>query len=456
MTSMTARLFALLVVATGLVWASGIAWIYSGSKKDLERVLDARLEEASRMVGSLIENADVKISTGVSGLRVQGTSTAIADRAKSEFELACQIWSIHGELVGRSAHAPTQALTTTATGFSNQDIGGARWRVYAHEDHARGLRVLVGDRIDRRESLVRGLVYGLVVPGIGVFFVLSGLFWIVLREGLGPLHRLTQAVASRDPDETEPVDIGAAPREIRPVVDALNGLLSNVISAREHERSVTAYAAHELRTPLAGLRTQVQVALAANDPETRKTALKNAIVAVDQTTRLTRQLLALAEIEADTEPAQRAWIHVGEHLETIGRELTSRGGPTPITICPKLGATRILVNPDAFHIAARNLAENALQHSPPGGPVQWTLCGAAGGASISIEDSGPGLDDEEILLVTQRFYRGRNKTAIGSGLGLAIAKTALEKDGLALHLARCEPGPGLRASIMLGSERIEL
>lgn len=456
MNSMTARLFALLVVATGLVWASGIAWIYSGSKKELERVLDARLEEAGRMVSSLIENADVKVSTGVSGVRVGGKSTAIAGRAESDFELACQIWSIHGELVGRSAHAPTQALSTTSTGFSDQDIGGTRWRVYAHEDDTRGLRVLVGDRIDRRESLVRGLIYGLVVPGIGVFFVLSGLFWIVLREGLQPLHRLTHTVASRDPDETVPIDIGTAPREIRPVVDALNGLFSKVISAREHERSVTAYAAHELKTPLAGLRTQVQVALAANDPDMRKTALRNAIVAVDQTTRMTRQLLALAEIEADTEPARREWINAGEHLETIGRELVPRDGETAIAVCPRLKATRILVDPDAFHIAARNLAENALQHSPPGESAHWTLGEADGNASIGIEDSGHGLDDQEMQLVTQRFYRGRHKTGIGSGLGLAIAKTALEKDDLALRLERREPGPGLRASIMIGSDRIAL
>ncbi len=453
MNSMTVRLFLLLLVATAVVWASGIAWIYAGSKQELERVLDARLEEANRMVSSLIENADVRVSTGVSGVRVGRHSTSIANRVKSEFELACQIWSINGELVGRSMHAPESALTASVSGFSNQEIAGTRWRVYAHEDHARGLRVLVADSIERREALVRGLVSGLAIPGVVVFFILSGLFWLALSKGLGPLHRLQHAVASRDPDEQAPIDIGETPREIRPVVDALNGLFSKVVSAREHERSVTAYAAHELRTPLAGLRTQVQVALAANDPDTRDKALKNAIVAVDRTTRMARQLLALAEIDADSERSPHTWINAGERLTAIANELASSGRTASLSVAPDLFGVRILANPDAFHVAARNLSENALQHSPPGSAVRWTLLVRDGSLSIGVEDLGPGLDDDELALVTQRFYRGRNKTGIGSGLGLAIAKTALEKDDLALVLERRAPEPGLRASIEIGARR---
>lgn len=453
MNSLTVRLFGLLLIATGLVWLSGIVWIYAGSRQELERVLDARLEEASRMVSSLIENADVKVSTGVSGLRIAQSSSAIADRVKTEFELACQIWSIDGRLVGRSTHAPMAALTTASNGFSEQQIGDTRWRVYAHEDSTRGLRVLIGDSIDRRERLVRGLVHGLVVPGVVVFALLTGLIWIAIRKGLGPLHRLTEAVDSRDPDELAPIDIGHTPREINPVVNALNELFSKVVSAREHERSVTAYAAHELKTPLAGLRTQVQVALAANDPDTRDAALKNAIVAVDQTTRMARQLLALAEIEAGSNLPHREWMDAGKRLLLVTAELERPRPATSPAVSPELASFEILVNPDAFHIAARNLAENALQHSPLNSTARWTLRLDDAAFLIAMEDAGPGIPPEEIPLVTQRFYRGRNKTGIGSGLGLAIAKTALEKDGLALRLEARSPEPGLRASIVISRER---
>lgn len=455
MTSMTARLFGLLLVATGLVWLSGIAWIYSESRQDLERVLDARLEEASRMVSSLIENADVKISTGISGVRVAAASSMIAEGVKTSFDLACQIWSIDGRLVGRSSHAPAAELTAVSSGFSNQEIGGTRWRVYAHEDPASGLRVLVGDSIDRRESLVRGLIHGLAVPGAVVFVLLSGLIWIAIREGLGPLRRLSQAVASRGPDELDPITIGRTPREIRPVVAALNGLFAKVVSAREHERSVTAYAAHELKTPLAGLRTQVQVAMAASDSETRGAALKNAMIAVDQTTRMTRQLLAIAEIETGTRTAGHAWIDAGERLRAITDELRALQSAVSVQIDPALDGLKIRTTSDAFHMAARNLMENALQHSPEGGIVRWSLRETTGVPALVVEDSGPGIGADEIALVTQKFYRGRHKTGIGSGLGLAIAKTALEKDGFGLRLEGRGAEPGLRAFIVLSPDDIE-
>lgn len=453
MNSMTTRLFGLLLIATGLVWICGIAWIYSSTRQELERVLDARLEEATKMVGSLIENADVKVVSGVSGVRMPRQMSAI-DHVETNFQLACQVWSIGGQLVGKSSHAPETQLTHVSSGFSNQDINGARWRVYAQEDHARGIRVLVGDSINHRERLVRELVRGLVIPGAVVFVILSGLIWLALREGLGPLRRLTFAVASRGADDLSAIEIERTPTEIRPVVDALNGLFAKVVSAREHERSVTAYAAHELRTPLAGLRTQMQVALAAGDPATRDAALKNAVVSVDRMTRMARQLLALARIESAAEQAPQEWIDAGERLAAISDELRTKERPSPAVVEKNLFGFKIRVDPEAFHVAARNLTENAIQHTPDGEPVLWSLSLSPGEAALVLDDNGPGIPPEEIGLVTQRFFRGRYKTPIGSGLGLAIAKTALEKDGLAMRLADRGTPSGLRAEIILDRSRV--
>lgn len=454
MNSMSARLFGLLLVATGLVWLSGMAWIYSGSRQELERVLDARLEEASRMVSSLIESADVKVSSSIAGVRMKPAAT-IANQVGTNFELACQIWSIDGQLVGRSGHAPLTQMTAVSSGFSNHEIGGTRWRVYAHEDRVRGIRVLVGDSISHRERLVRGLIGGLAVPGAIAIVLLSGLIWVAIREGLAPLHRLTHALDGRGPDELAPIDIGRTPREIRPVVDALNGLLAKVVSAREHERSVTAYAAHELRTPLAGLRAQMQIALAASDAPTRDTALKNAMTSVDRTTRMTRQLLALAKIEAGGEEEHQEWIQVSDRLRAIFDELRTKEKQVATTMDDALSSVRININPDAFHLAARNLVENAIQHSPPGGIIHWSLFEEGDAFAIALDDHGSGVPDDELALITQKFYRGRNKTDIGSGLGLSIAKTALEKDGVSLRIEKRSLA-GLRACILIGKTRVTM
>ncbi|HML44394.1 MAG: sensor histidine kinase N-terminal domain-containing protein [Hyphomicrobium zavarzinii] len=455
MNSLNARLFALLLIATSLVWALGMAWIYSGSRKELERVLDARLEEATRMVSSLIDNADVRVTTEVSGLRLPNQQST-AHPAISDFQLACQVWSIDGRLVGKSSAAPMTQLTHVSSGYSNQEINGARWRVFAREDRERGIRVLVGDSVSHRERLVRELMWGLAGPGVVVLIVLSGLIWAAIRQGLAPLRRLTQAVSRRNADALDPIDIGDTPREISPVVDALNGLFEKVVIAREHERSVTAFAAHELRTPLAGLRTQVQVALAAQDPAVRETALKNALVSADRTTRMARQLLALAQIDAAGTQSPQEWIDAGTRIRAVCDDLRTKENPSPASIDDRLFGCRIRVNPDAFHAAVRNLTENAIQYSRGPEPVRWSLAQAAGVVLLTIEDDGPGIPADEIGMVTKRFFRGRHKSALGSGLGLSIADTALQKDGLALRLQNRAPAPGLRAEIVIDVSRVTL
>lgn len=450
---MTARLYGLLLVATSIVWLSGMAWIYSGSRKELERVLDARLEEATIMVGSLISSADVKVTTGVSGVRVAKQSTPVQS-IESKFKLACQVWSIDGQLVGKSSEAPLTQLTHVTSGYSNQTIDDTRWRVYAREDSARGLRILVGDSIAHRERLVRELIWGLAVPGLVVLLVLSGLIWLAIRQGLAPLRRLSEAVAGRNADDLSPLEIGRNPAEVRPVVDGLNDLFQKVVTAREHERSVTAYAAHELRTPLAGLRTQVQIALAAPDAATRDAALRNAMTAADRTTRMAKQLLALAQLDAAGAQAPQEWIDAGARLKAICDELKSQSNPAPAVIDEALFGCKIMANPDAFHVAVRNLVENAIQHTPSSAPVRWALSNAGDDAIITLDDDGPGIPPEELDKVTQRFFRGRHKSAVGSGLGLSIAETALQNDGMSLRLLNRATGKGLQAQIVIAARRV--
>jgi two-component system sensor histidine kinase QseC len=461
MISMKARLFGLLLLGTSVVWLSGIAWIYSDSREELERVLDARLDEATRMVGSLIQNADVKLTGEVSGVRVpESAQTPLPPNAlqhiETNFKLACQVWSIDGRLVGKSSEAPATQLTHITSGYSNQEINGARWRVYAREDRERGIRILVGDSINHRERLVRDLVWGLAGPGIAVLFALAGLIWIAIGQGLAPLRRLTHALTTRSADELGHVDIGRVPSEIAPVVGALNELFEKVVTAREHERSVTAFAAHELRTPLAGLRTQVQIALAAADPCVRDSALKNALLSADRTTRMVRQLLALAKIDSTDAAPTQEWVDAGARLRAIADELRTEARPNPVNIQRELFGARIKVNPDAFHVAARNLTENALQHTCNNEPVRWLLARGQGEVALVIEDDGPGIPEDEIGLVTKRFYRGRYKFAIGSGLGLSIVETALQKDGLSMRLENRKPEAGLRAKIVIDARRVSL
>ena len=297
MTSLRARLFLILVAATGLIWLAAAAWIYLGTKAELERVLDTRLQEAARMVSSLVRDAGASAPAAIAA-----TPQVSADEPGGyERQLSCQIWSLGGRLVAASTLAPAERLAGHAAGFSDSLINGELWRVYAIEDAAKDVRVLVGDRLGLRDRLVNDLVMGLVAPTLLMLPLFAALIWMSVGRGLSPLRSIASNLQQRAADDLTPLQTRVID-EVRPVTDALNGLFTRLDAARRHEREFTAFAAHELRTPLAGIRTQAQIAKAADTTQMRTAALDHIMQGVDRTARLISQLLALARLESSAEP----------------------------------------------------------------------------------------------------------------------------------------------------------
>ncbi|MXQ14134.1 ATP-binding protein [Microvirga makkahensis] len=440
----------ILIAATIGIWLFATAWIYLDTKRQLQHVLDTRLMEAARMVGSLVTSGEIALSA-----RVDGAPLSIPlpepGHVSYERQLSCQIWSFDGRLIGRSSGAPEAELSDETSGFSEREVGGEPWRVYAVADRDKGIRVLVGDRLGLRDRLVTDLVRGLLLPAALMVPLLAFLIWASVGRGLRPLRHLTQGLKARGAEDLCPISVGNPPSEIRPVVEALNGLFGKVAAAREHERSFTAFAAHELRTPLAGLRTQVQVALAAKDPETREGALRQTLVAVDRTSRLVRQLLAMSELDATVDEGEPHDILVGPALEEVIASLATGRTSTRVQLDPALHHTTIRMNRELFHLAVRNLHENAVQHSPEGGLVRWFLAGSTSRPMIAVEDEGPGIPEDEIGLVTDRFFRGRHHSAVGSGLGLAIVDAALRRAKATFELRSRQDRPGLRAGFSINT-----
>jgi two-component system, OmpR family, sensor histidine kinase QseC len=439
MSSMRKRLFMMLAVATGLIWLAAVGWIYLQTRGEIEHVLDARLQEAARMVSSLVVNSQVAQSRGTIALPLQ------QEPISYQRQLACQLWSFDGRLLGRSSGAPEVHMSDLSSGFSDSIVGGEVWRVYAVEDAAKGIRVLVGDRLGLRERLVAHLIEGLLIPALLIVPLLGLLIWTSIGQGLRPLSVLADCLRSRDADDTSAIDAGASPAEIRPVVDALNGLFVKLATARKHERDVTAFAAHELRTPLAGLKTQAQVALAATDPTTKEAALRQILVAVDRTTRLVLQLLALAKLDAGLDIEHEEEVNILALLEEIADAAKSTQGNRRVDLDPRLGNVIIPANRELATLALRNLHENALIYTPSNGTLRWGF--GDGGATIFVQDEGPGIPKDELPFVMDRFFRGRHKSLLGSGLGLAIVELALIRIGATWRLRNRSDGHGLLAEI---------
>ncbi|ACA14722.1 integral membrane sensor signal transduction histidine kinase [Methylobacterium sp. 4-46] len=438
MRSLRVRLFAILLLATGLIWLSAVAWIYLGSRREVEQVLDNRLQEAARMVSSLVG--------AVGGTGADGTPRTFPAPTAYERQLSCQIWSLDGRMVARSSGAPERRLTDAPAGFSEREVDGETWRVFTVEDGEKGVRVMVGDRLGLRERLVTDLIMGLITPALLVVPLLGMLIWASLGRGLRPLRLMARNLAARDADDMSAIDAGQAPTEVRPLADALNGLFLKVEAARRHEREVTAFAAHELRTPLAGLKTQAQVAMAATDPEVAKAALHQILAAVDRTTRLVRQLLDTARLDASGETRPLTEVDVGALVAETVEGLRAPPGIRTV-VDPGLRGYTMWADPESLRLAVRNLHENAVQHMQAG-LVEWAA--RPGGGGVVVRDEGPGIPEEELPHAMKRFFRGRHKSATGSGLGLAIAEMASRRSGLSLRLRNRPDRQGLEAEIVRG------
>lgn len=437
MTSLHKRLFIILVTATGIIWACAVAWTYFNSRNQLENVLDTRLQEAARMVHSLLGN-----SAGMS------TSKAISlPHAHGNYEryLSCQIWSLDGELVGSSTGAPDIKIHGNTTGFSDEVVEGELWRVYTIVDPAKSVRIIVADRLALRDRLVSDLIKGLLAPVILILPLFGLLIWVSLGRGLRPLHELADKVRQKDADDMRPLQATNIPSEVKPLADALNGLFVKVEAARRHEREVTAFAAHELRTPLAGLKTQAQIALAAADPAIKEGALQQILLSVDRTTRLVRQLLALAKLDADASPVVTETVNLGQLVEEIIAQNPVSGRKVANTIDPALYDSTIETDRHNLSLMLRNIYENATHYSPQDEVIRWESLKTGNG--IIVRDCGPGVAEEEVPLLTTRFYRGSNKSQTGTGLGLTIVETAAKRIGVLFSLRNRSDRKGMEAEL---------
>lgn len=455
MNSIRVRLFAILLATTGTVWLFAAVWIYASTQAEVERVLDARLMEAARMVSSLITDHQIDPAAAASAATAS-VPPAPFEQAGGSYsrQLSCQIWSLQGSLVSRSDSAPATSLASHTNGFEETEIDGERWRVYAVVNPSLGVRVLVGDSLEIRERLIGDDIKGLLVPGIAILPVLAALIWLSVGGGLAPLTRIAEGLASRSASELHPVDAGSAPREVRPVIRALNSLFGRVADARDRERSFTAYAAHELKTPLAGLKTQAQIALRTDDPAVQRDALARISTSVDRTSRMVRQLIDLAAVDASQDVPSAESVDIAALVGEIASELETLLTANNVRVAvelpnqtqqqPLIQGNRILVR-----LVIRNLMENAVQHSPSGGEVRCLIHLRESEAVVDILDQGAGFPVAEENRVTERFFRGSKPQGQGSGLGLSIVQMALDRLGGSLAFERGGRGFAARASFPL-------
>ncbi|WP_394696785.1 ATP-binding protein [Pseudoxanthomonas japonensis] len=346
--------------------------------------------------------------------------------ASKKFDtLRYQVWILGRRVpVVASNGAPMQPLRADfKPGFVVSDVAGEPWRVYAATDASGRIQVQAGMSQSAMKAELAHWVKISLWSGIGILLMLGALVGLAIHWSLRPMNRLRREMAQREPHDLAPLPASGLPREIRPLVDSFNLLLERLSDAMRGERQFLADAAHELRTPLAALLTQTQVAMRAGSQEDAQAALAQLAYGIQRTSRLAQQLLDSARVDASPLREDRPVVALPDVMTMVAREFDSMASRRQQTLALHAEPASVQGDLDDLGILVRNLLDNAVRYSGDGARIE-IACGAddeGGTAWLVVRDNGPGVPIEERERIFERFFRGsQGNGERGSGIGLSL------------------------------------
>ena len=351
---------------------------------------------------------------------------------KYQQTLAFQVWNTNNKfprLLLRSNNiSHMTSAQIPAKGYSSGDWQNGHWRFFRQRDEQRGLDVLVGQNDRARNDMAQEIAWHNIVPFLFGLPLLALFTILAIRFGLRPLRKLTESLHQVSPLQLQPITIRDAPKEIFPVVGALNSLLNRISKAMENERRFTADASHELRTPLAALRAQIQAAQLSGNITELTVCLAKALQGAERMTHLVGQLLTLSRLDELSTQLDMQMVNLSELTQECCAELGANALSKNIELGFSPDANPALSgNADMLRILLRNLLDNAIRYTPQGGRVEVSLrITEARQVELEIADSGIGVADEQFALLGQRFNRFDQNAAEGVGLGLSIVQRIAE------------------------------
>jgi len=359
---------------------------------------------------------------------------------------------------------PPVVLENDKPFFYDAAVADTRVRVAAlllpfGEEGRERLLVQVAKSRASREALARRILIDTALPLSGLIVLMTLIVWLGIRAGLSPLSRLRRLVEDRQPNDLHPIRMSEAPAEVHALVVALNSLLAAVRRNVETQKRFISDAAHQLRTPLAGVKSQAELALeAAQDPQLRA-RLERVRASAIRSAHLVNQLLTLARAEPESAMRQG---QVPVHLGPLARELTAEMVPRALQMgvdlgCDEAGADEregeaeaelvVIGNPLLLREALVNVIDNAMRYAGRGSVVTVRTRRQGDVAVIEVDDNGPGIPEADHDRVFERFVRGSND-GTGCGLGLPIVREIVQQHGGQVTLSNIDPH-GLRVRVTL-------
>ena len=442
--SLRTRLLIFILAAIVLAGAVQGALAYRGALAEADALFDYHMQQTALALRS--------------GLPVDAQGLGPGrDPQDENHEFIVQVWTNEGLRIFESAVGA--ALPQIAVlGFTDVQARGGTYRVFSLQTRSQVIQVAQNMAV--RRSMARTLALRTLAPLVIMAPLLALAVWWGVRRSLAPVERVRRQLAQRQADDLSPVSDAQLPDEVQPLVAELNLLFERVQRAFDAQQHFVADAAHELRSPLAALRLQLQgLQRAGGDDAARAAAVERLSAGIDRATRLVEQLLALARQEAAPIGSTGSAASARVDLRAVAQLALADVAPAAQARGMDVGlldsdAATVPGNAEALRMLARNLLDNAIKYTPPGGQVDVQVRTANGHAEWVVEDSGPGIAPEHRERALQRFVRATSAadeaTTPGSGLGLAIVQAVAQAHGASVALDTSPRLGGLRVRVRFG------
>ena len=429
---------------TALV-VGGLA-MYSAAEVQDARMLDARLEQLGSTILSFVENGLAPDA----GPRLPDRAHLNAPPA-SALLYRYQVWTTDGALVLRSHEAPTARplMALRQLGFGNAQHDGEEFRTYAVRSRDGHMVVQVAESIDDRAEQLGALTAHYVAFLLLPFGLILAGTWLLLRGSLRSVDSIARQLRNRNPLDASALKVVRPPEEMLPIVRSLDAMFGRIRHALSVERRFTSVAAHELRTPLAGLRAHAQLAMRATSAEESQESLRAVLQGVDRASHLLTQLLDIAKIEAlSEESAPRVQlVDLKQIYFDALKDLMPAAKKKGIVITEEVRIAEVQGLPFGIFLMLRNLLANAVLYCPPSGAVRFETFMEGGCPALTVDDSGRGIPAEDRERAFERFNRLGQQETRGVGLGLSIVLMVVELHGAKISLLDSPLG-GLRCRVV--------
>jgi two-component system sensor histidine kinase QseC len=441
--SLQNRLLLILMSVVTAVWLGAALFTWWDARHELDELLDSHLAQAAALLVAQQTHIDNDDDDDVLDVRPMH---------KYAPAVAFQVFHLNVLVMG-SPNVGNKPMATLERGFTTVTLpDGEAWRVFAAKGDHRDVQVYVGEKIRNRTEIVLSVLRSLLLPLLVTLPLLAGLLWSSVRLALAPLRRLSELLGQRQPRALSPFAAQGVPAEMQPLIAELNGLLARIGHMVETERRFTADAAHELRTPIAAIRAQAQVAMGAgSDDAQRQLALQTTLAGCDRAARLVEQLLALARLETQDTNAQPAHPAVSD-LSALTQSVAATLAPLALARSQELeldasADCQVPGDETLLSMLVRNLLDNAMRYAPDGAHIRVVVAPSSHGVSLDVQDSGAGMAQADRQRLGERFFRVLGQNQAGSGLGWSIVRRIAQVTGATVAVQQSKALGGLQVTV---------